>query len=49
MVQFNADVADGMPWRFIPTQREVFSILLLNIATVLVEKTFVGVLLDLDV
>ncbi|KAF3320531.1 cytochrome c oxidase assembly protein ctaG [Carex littledalei] len=23
VVQFNADVADGMPWRFIPTQREV--------------------------
>lgn len=23
MVQFNADVADGMPWKFIPTQREV--------------------------
>lgn len=22
-VQFNADVADGMPWKFIPTQREV--------------------------
>lgn len=26
MVQFNADVADGMPWRFIPTQREVHPI-----------------------
>lgn len=24
-VQFNADVADGMPWKFVPTQREVFS------------------------
>lgn len=23
MVQFNADVADGMPWKFVPTQREV--------------------------
>lgn len=23
-MQFNADVADGMPWKFIPTQREVF-------------------------
>ncbi|KAF8674383.1 hypothetical protein HU200_048214 [Digitaria exilis] len=23
IVQFNADVADGMPWKFIPTQREV--------------------------
>ncbi|PON98616.1 Cytochrome c oxidase assembly protein CtaG/Cox [Trema orientale] len=23
VVQFNADVADGMQWRFIPTQREV--------------------------
>ncbi|CAA0836792.1 Cytochrome c oxidase assembly protein COX11-mitochondrial [Striga hermonthica] len=23
VVQFNADVADGMPWKFIPTQREV--------------------------
>lgn len=23
-VQFNADVADGMPWKFVPTQREVF-------------------------
>ncbi|KAJ9552054.1 hypothetical protein OSB04_016099 [Centaurea solstitialis] len=22
-VQFNADVSDGMPWKFIPTQREV--------------------------
>lgn len=22
-MQFNADVADGMPWKFIPTQREV--------------------------
>ncbi|XP_031285713.1 cytochrome c oxidase assembly protein COX11, mitochondrial isoform X2 [Pistacia vera] len=22
VVQFNADVADGMPWKFIPTQRE---------------------------
>ncbi|KAJ7964432.1 Cytochrome c oxidase assembly protein COX11, mitochondrial [Quillaja saponaria] len=22
-VQFNADVADGMPWKFVPTQREV--------------------------
>lgn len=22
-VQFNADVADGMPWKFTPTQREV--------------------------
>lgn len=25
VVQFNADVADGMPWKFIPTQREVLS------------------------
>ena len=24
VVQFNADVADGMQWKFIPTQREVF-------------------------
>ncbi|PKA65657.1 Cytochrome c oxidase assembly protein COX11, mitochondrial [Apostasia shenzhenica] len=23
VVQFNADVADGMPWKFIPTQREI--------------------------
>ncbi|CAM0875127.1 unnamed protein product [Alopecurus aequalis] len=23
IIQFNADVADGMPWKFIPTQREV--------------------------
>lgn len=23
VIQFNADVADGMPWEFIPTQREV--------------------------
>ncbi|PSS36633.1 Cytochrome c oxidase assembly protein [Actinidia chinensis var. chinensis] len=23
VVQFNADVADGMPWKFLPTQREV--------------------------
>ncbi|VFQ64204.1 unnamed protein product [Cuscuta campestris] len=23
VVQFNADVADGMPWKFTPTQREV--------------------------
>ncbi|VAI01739.1 unnamed protein product [Triticum turgidum subsp. durum] len=23
VIQFNADVADGMPWKFIPTQREV--------------------------
>ncbi|EPS69466.1 hypothetical protein M569_05299, partial [Genlisea aurea] len=23
VVQFNADVADGMPWKFIPTQRQV--------------------------
>lgn len=23
VVQFNADVSDGMPWKFIPTQREV--------------------------
>eukprot|EP00252_Welwitschia_mirabilis_P013879 TRINITY_DN3068_c0_g1_i1.p1 TRINITY_DN3068_c0_g1~~TRINITY_DN3068_c0_g1_i1.p1 ORF type:complete len:317 (+),score=44.74 TRINITY_DN3068_c0_g1_i1:674-1624(+) len=23
VVQFNADVADGMPWKFIPSQREV--------------------------
>ncbi|KAI3451343.1 hypothetical protein Pfo_008014 [Paulownia fortunei] len=23
IVQFNADVADGMPWKFVPTQREV--------------------------
>lgn len=23
IVQFNADVADGMPWKFLPTQREV--------------------------
>ncbi|EEF34242.1 cytochrome C oxidase assembly protein cox11, putative [Ricinus communis] len=23
VVQFNADVADGMPWKFIPTQREL--------------------------
>ncbi|KAH7866086.1 hypothetical protein Vadar_015421 [Vaccinium darrowii] len=23
VVQFNADVADGMPWKFIPTQRKV--------------------------
>ncbi|XP_020526768.1 cytochrome c oxidase assembly protein COX11, mitochondrial isoform X3 [Amborella trichopoda] len=23
VVQFNADVADGMPWKFIPTQKEV--------------------------
>lgn len=23
VVQFNADVADGMPWKFVPTQREV--------------------------
>ncbi|KAL4316560.1 hypothetical protein AHAS_Ahas15G0297300 [Arachis hypogaea] len=23
VVQFNADIADGMPWKFIPTQREV--------------------------
>ncbi|XP_074570921.1 cytochrome c oxidase assembly protein COX11, mitochondrial [Curcuma longa] len=23
IVQFNADVADGMPWKFTPTQREV--------------------------
>ncbi|KAJ6809571.1 putative cytochrome c oxidase assembly protein COX11, mitochondrial [Iris pallida] len=23
VVQFNCDVADGMPWKFIPTQREV--------------------------
>ncbi|XP_021760379.1 cytochrome c oxidase assembly protein COX11, mitochondrial-like [Chenopodium quinoa] len=23
MVQFNADVADGMQWKFTPTQREV--------------------------
>jgi cytochrome c oxidase assembly protein Cox11 len=22
-VQFNADVADGMQWKFVPTQREV--------------------------
>lgn len=22
-MQFNADVADGMPWKFVPTQREV--------------------------
>ncbi|XP_021815343.1 cytochrome c oxidase assembly protein COX11, mitochondrial-like isoform X1 [Prunus avium] len=26
VVQFNADVADGMQWKFIPTQREVFLI-----------------------
>ncbi|KAK8969255.1 hypothetical protein KSP40_PGU008459 [Platanthera guangdongensis] len=23
VVQFNADVADGMPWKFVPTQRQV--------------------------
>lgn len=23
VVQFNADVADGMPWKFTPSQREV--------------------------
>ncbi|GAB2278491.1 hypothetical protein Dimus_013172, partial [Dionaea muscipula] len=23
VVQFNVDVADGMPWKFVPTQREV--------------------------
>ncbi|KAK9272036.1 hypothetical protein L1049_002405 [Liquidambar formosana] len=23
VVQFNSDVADGMPWKFVPTQREV--------------------------
>ena len=23
VVQFNADVADGMQWKFTPTQREV--------------------------
>ncbi|KAL8472367.1 hypothetical protein ACS0TY_029548 [Phlomoides rotata] len=23
VVQFNADVSDGMPWKFVPTQREV--------------------------
>ncbi|KAK7290253.1 hypothetical protein RIF29_04536 [Crotalaria pallida] len=23
VVQFNADIADGMPWKFVPTQREV--------------------------
>ena len=23
VVQFNADVADGMQWKFVPTQREV--------------------------
>lgn len=23
MVQFNADIADGMQWKFVPTQREV--------------------------
>ncbi|CAI9752739.1 unnamed protein product [Fraxinus pennsylvanica] len=23
ILQFNADVADGMPWKFVPTQREV--------------------------
>jgi hypothetical protein len=23
VVQFNADVADGMPWKFTPCQREV--------------------------
>jgi cytochrome c oxidase assembly protein Cox11 len=27
IVQFNADVADGMPWKFIPTQREVNALL----------------------
>ena len=25
VVQFNADVADGMPWKFVPTQREVLN------------------------
>ncbi|KAL5972569.1 Cytochrome c oxidase assembly protein cox11, mitochondrial [Asimina triloba] len=23
VVQFNADIADGMPWKFVPAQREV--------------------------
>ncbi|RHN68087.1 putative cytochrome c oxidase assembly protein CtaG/Cox11 [Medicago truncatula] len=23
VVQFNADISDGMPWKFLPTQREV--------------------------
>jgi hypothetical protein len=27
-VQFNADVADGMPWKFVPTQREVLPLTL---------------------
>jgi cytochrome c oxidase assembly protein subunit 11 len=26
-VQFNADVADGMPWKFTPCQREVGTLL----------------------
>ncbi|RYR08279.1 hypothetical protein Ahy_B05g075878 [Arachis hypogaea] len=40
MVQFNADIADGMPWKFIPTQREtdiVFSDLVLVAFTVRVK------------
>lgn len=26
VVQFNADVADGMQWKFTPTQREVYTL-----------------------
>lgn len=29
-MQFNADVADGMPWKFTPTQREVIFFAVIN-------------------
>lgn len=40
VVQFNADVADGMPWKFTPSQREV-SFLCVSQSCLEIE-TFIG-------
>lgn len=40
-MQFNADVADGMPWKFIPTQREVMLLQFnVNACTFIILKSF---------
>jgi hypothetical protein len=35
VVQFNADIADGMPWKFVSTQREVCLYLIHNLTSYL--------------
>ncbi|OWM70477.1 hypothetical protein CDL15_Pgr011953 [Punica granatum] len=40
-VQFNADVADGMQWKFTPTQREVLSFATVHTSKILFSNHFI--------